>query len=43
MAIEWVYSMENVDWEELSRLYLIAPLAGCRKTCLIAKRPISTE
>ena len=26
MALEWVYSMENVDWEELSRLYLVAPL-----------------
>ena len=26
MALEWVYSMENVDWGELSRLYLVAPL-----------------
>ena len=26
MALEWVYSLENVDWEELSRLYLVAPL-----------------
>lgn len=26
MAIEWVYSAGNVDWEELSRLYLAAPL-----------------
>ena len=26
MAIEWIYSLENVDWEELSRLYLAAPL-----------------
>lgn len=26
MAFEWVYSLENVDREELSRLYLIAPL-----------------
>jgi ribosomal protein S18 acetylase RimI-like enzyme len=26
MAIEWIYSSENVDWEELSRLYLVAPL-----------------
>ena len=28
MALEWVYSMENVDWEELSRLYLAAPLGN---------------
>ena len=26
MALEWIYSIENLDWEELSRLYLIAPL-----------------
>ena len=26
MAHEYVYSLENVDWEELSRLYLAAPL-----------------
>ena len=26
MALEWIYSLENVDWEELSQLYLIAPL-----------------
>jgi ribosomal protein S18 acetylase RimI-like enzyme len=26
MALEWVYSLENLDWEELSRLYLVAPL-----------------
>ena len=26
MALEWVYSLENVDWEELYRLYLVAPL-----------------
>jgi ribosomal protein S18 acetylase RimI-like enzyme len=26
MAVEWIYSLENVDWEELSQLYLIAPL-----------------
>ena len=26
MALEWIYSSENVDWEELSRLYLAAPL-----------------
>lgn len=26
MALEWNYSLENLDWEELSRLYLIAPL-----------------
>ena len=26
MALEWIYSLENVDWEELSRLYLVAPL-----------------
>lgn len=26
MALAWIYSSENVDWEELSALYLIAPL-----------------
>jgi GNAT superfamily N-acetyltransferase len=26
MAFEWIFSLENLDWEELSRLYLIAPL-----------------
>ncbi len=26
MTLEWHYSSENVDWEELSSLYLIAPL-----------------
>ena len=26
MALEWTYSSEGVDWEELSALYLIAPL-----------------
>ena len=26
MGLEWIYSLENVDWEELSRLYLAAPL-----------------
>lgn len=26
MELEWISSVENVDWEELSRLYLIAPL-----------------
>ena len=26
MSLEWKYSLENVDWEELSRLYLAAPL-----------------
>ena len=26
MALEWKYSLENVDWEELYRLYLAAPL-----------------
>lgn len=26
MALEWIYSLENVDWEELSALYLAAPL-----------------
>jgi predicted GNAT family acetyltransferase len=26
MALEWKYSLEDVDWEELSRLYLAAPL-----------------
>lgn len=26
MALAWIYSSENVDWDELSALYLIAPL-----------------
>jgi GNAT superfamily N-acetyltransferase len=26
MVLEWIYSVENVDWEELSSLYLAAPL-----------------
>ncbi len=26
MAVEWIDSLENIDWEELSRLYLAAPL-----------------
>jgi ribosomal protein S18 acetylase RimI-like enzyme len=26
MELEWRYSLENIDWEELSRLYLAAPL-----------------
>ena len=26
MTLEWKYSLENVDWEELYRLYLAAPL-----------------
>ena len=26
MPLEWIDSSENVDWEELSRLYLAAPL-----------------
>lgn len=28
MALEWIYSLENIDWEELSRLYLAAPLGN---------------
>ena len=27
MALKWTHSLEKVDWEELSRLYLVAPLA----------------
>lgn len=26
MALEWVYSADAVDWQELSDLYLVAPL-----------------
>jgi ribosomal protein S18 acetylase RimI-like enzyme len=26
MALKWSYTLEDVDWEELSRLYLAAPL-----------------
>jgi len=28
MELEWFYSLENVDWEELSRLYHAAPLGN---------------
>jgi ribosomal protein S18 acetylase RimI-like enzyme len=28
MTVEWVYSADNVDWDELSRLYLEAPLGN---------------
>lgn len=28
MAPEWIYSLEHVDWEELSALYLAAPLGN---------------
>ena len=26
MPLEWIHSLENMDWDELSHLYLIAPL-----------------
>ena len=26
MALEWTYSLDNLNWEELSSLYLAAPL-----------------
>lgn len=26
MTLEWSYSLENINWDELSNLYLIAPL-----------------
>lgn len=26
MTLEWTYSLENINWDELSNLYLIAPL-----------------
>lgn len=26
MELEWVYSLENTDWQELSELYRVAPL-----------------
>jgi ribosomal protein S18 acetylase RimI-like enzyme len=26
MPLEWIYSLDNMDWEALSHLYLIAPL-----------------
>jgi GNAT superfamily N-acetyltransferase len=26
MKLEWIYSAENLDWEELANLYRIAPL-----------------
>jgi ribosomal protein S18 acetylase RimI-like enzyme len=26
MALDWVHSLENLNWEELSKLYLAAPL-----------------
>lgn len=28
MELEWIYSSENLDWEELSRLLLAAPLGN---------------
>lgn len=28
MALEWIYSSESIDWEELSNLYRIAPLGN---------------
>jgi ribosomal protein S18 acetylase RimI-like enzyme len=28
VALEWTYSSEDVDWEELYRLYLVAPLGN---------------
>jgi len=28
MTFEWRYSPEGLDWEELSRLYLVAPLGN---------------
>ena len=28
MALEWVYSSDNVNWDELSSLYLAAPLGS---------------
>jgi predicted GNAT family acetyltransferase len=28
MILEWIYSLENVDWEELSGLYQVAPLGN---------------
>jgi len=35
VALDWIYSLEGVDWEELSRLYLAAPLG--------AKKPADLE
>ena len=26
MALEWIYSLENVDWEEVYQIDLAAPL-----------------
>jgi len=26
MSFDWIHSSENMDWEELSHLYLVAPL-----------------
>ncbi len=28
MALEWSYALENMDWEELSNLYRVAPLGN---------------
>jgi ribosomal protein S18 acetylase RimI-like enzyme len=28
VAVEWIYSVEGVDWAELSNLYLAAPLGN---------------
>lgn len=50
MAYEWVLSLDTVDWDELSNLYLIAPLGdkkaadlkisftNSRFTCLVYDR-----
>jgi ribosomal protein S18 acetylase RimI-like enzyme len=28
MAVDWIYSLDNLDWEELSALYRAAPLGN---------------
>jgi ribosomal protein S18 acetylase RimI-like enzyme len=35
MALEWIYSSENMDWEDLSRLYQAAPLGHKEPSDLI--------
>jgi ribosomal protein S18 acetylase RimI-like enzyme len=34
MALEWSHSIEGIDWEELSRLFLAAPLGHKKPTDL---------
>ena len=41
MTLEWIYSSENVDWEELSALYRVAPLGQKDPADLKMRLPIA--